>query len=553
MRLYFRYLVVLAALLLAVPAFSLALTDDRPTFKVEGTVINAVTGRPIPRALVEWNGVSGLVPVLTGSEGEFSFAGVPEGRGQFLLQKPGYLSGRGRMMAQTSVAFTVGADSGKLVMKLVPEAVISGRVLGKDGEPVEGASVRIEKAGGKQEWGRNSFLRQNSARTDEDGNFRIAELPPGQYVIAVQAGNVARRILGRETVRGAEAYPVIVYYPAGSEEANAEPVTLTAGQHAEANFSIAPVPAFKVTGFVSRAAEWKQVSSPHLVDRRGQVLLSAEEFDSQTGAFTFRSVPAGNYTIRVTGLDDSDVQSFTHHRIAVHKDVSGVSLSLSTPIAVTVNVRKEITGKADYQTSCNYLSTNGVTHNSDCSDYPAIQMELRPVDSSSTLVRSNWVPPAGDSLVLRGLQPGRYKVHATPGMGSHQGYVASLRCGFTDLLRDELVVPENGQLPPIEAVLRDDFGSLHLLVNADKKTFGTISVLSDIDESIVSGWTFSAESMLNRQLPPGNYKILAFADSEDVDANDPDELVKYIKNATPVTVTAGNISNVIVNLVHTGE
>jgi hypothetical protein len=138
-------------------------------------------------------------------------------------------------------------------------------------------------------------------------------------------------------------------------------------------------------------------------------------------------------------------------------------------------------------------------------------------------------------------------------MGSYSGYVASLRCGATDLLHEELVVPESGQLPPIEAVLRDDFGSLHLLVNADKKTFGMVTVLSDIDEAVISAWAFSAESMLNVSLGPGNYKIFAFADSEDVDANDPEELVKYLKNATPVTVTAGSTSNVIVNLIHTGE
>jgi hypothetical protein len=553
MRLYFRCLVVLAALLLAVHAFSLARTADNQTYKVEGTVINAVTGRPIPRALVEWNGVSGLVSVLTGSDGEFSFDGVPEGRAQFLLQKPGYLTGRGRMMGQKSVVFTVGPDSGKLVMRLIPEAVIFGRVLGKDSEPVENATVTIEKAGTNQQWGRISFLRQNSVRTDEDGNFRIAELPPGQYVLAVQAGNVARRILGRETVRGSESYPVVVYYPAASEEAGADPVTVAAGQHVEANFSIAPVPAFKVTGFVSKAAEWKQVSSPHLVDRRGRVLLSAEEFDAQTGAFTFRSVPAGNYTLRVTGMDESDVQSIIQHRLAVHKDVAGVSLSLSPPIAVAVNVRREFTAKKDYSPNCNYTSSDGVIHNSDCSDYPAIQLELRPVDSSSTFVRSNWTPPAGESLVLRGLQPGRYKVHATPGMGASLGYVALLRCGATDLLSDELVVPESGQLPPIEAVLRDDLGSLHLLVNADKKTSGTVSILSEADESIVSAWAFSADSMLNAHLPPGQYKVFAFADSEDVDANDPEELVNYSKSATPVTVTAGNTSNLIVNLVHTGE
>jgi hypothetical protein len=550
---YFRWVVVLAASSILAQAFAFAIpVTDTPTYKVEGTVINAITGRPIPRTLVEWNGLSGLVSLLTGSEGEFSFAGVPEGKGQVLLQKPGYLTGRNGMLGQRMVTFTAGPDSGKLVIKLMPEAIISGHVLGKDGEPLENATVKIEKAGSNQQWGRG-FLRQNAVRTDEDGNFRIAELPPGQYVLAVQAGNVARRILGRETVQGTESYPVIVYYPAATEEGNAEPVTLTAGQHAEVNFSIAPVPAFKVSGFVSRAAEWKQVASPHLVDRRGQVLLTAEEFDPQTGAFTFRSVPAGNYTIRVTGLDESDSQSFTQHRLAVHKDVAGVSLSLSPPIAVAVNVRKELTGKTGANFNCNYTSRDGVTHNSDCSDYPAIQLELHPVDSSNTVVRSNWTPPAGESLVLRGLQPGRYKVHALPGMGAYGGYIASLRCGGTDLLHEELIVPESGQLPAIEAVLRDDFGSLHLLVNADKKTIGSVLVLSDLEDNPVSHWNFSAESMLNARLAPGSYKVLAFADSADVDTNDPEELAKYLKHATPVTVTAGNTSNVIVNLVPTGE
>ena len=141
---HFRYLVVLAALLLAVPVFSVALTADNQTFKVEGTVINAVTGRPIPRALVEWNGQSGLVSVLTGPDGEFSFDGVPQGRAQVSAQKPGYFAGRGGAPQRPTV-FVAGPDSGKLSIKLWPEAIIWGRVLGKDGEPLENASIRVEK------------------------------------------------------------------------------------------------------------------------------------------------------------------------------------------------------------------------------------------------------------------------------------------------------------------------------------------------------------------------------------------------------------------------
>ena len=76
--------------------------------------------------------------------------------------------------------------------------------------------------------------------TDEDGNFRIAELPPGEYVVALLAGNVDRRMLGGPSVQGVEAYPAIVYYPAGIEESSAEPVKLSAGQHVELNFSVLP-------------------------------------------------------------------------------------------------------------------------------------------------------------------------------------------------------------------------------------------------------------------------------------------------------------------------
>src|SRR5713101_1149817 len=100
MRRYLRCLVVVAALIGQLPAVSENSTTppvsaEPQTYKVEGTVINAISGHPIPRALVQWNGQSGQVAVLSGPGGEFAFEGVPEGRAQFLVQKPGYFQGRG--------------------------------------------------------------------------------------------------------------------------------------------------------------------------------------------------------------------------------------------------------------------------------------------------------------------------------------------------------------------------------------------------------------------------------------------------------------------------
>jgi hypothetical protein len=552
MRLYSRCLVVLAALLLAVPAFSLALTADNQTFKVEGTVINAVTGRPIPRALVEWNGQSGMISVLTGPDGEFSFDGVPQGRMQVIAQKPGYFAGRGGVPQRPTV-FIAGPDSGKLSIKLWPEAIISGRVLGKDGEPLENANIRVEKSGSGAA---RMYLRQNSVMTDEDGNFRIAELPPGEYVVALLAGNVNRRMLGSRSVQGVEAYPAIVYYPAGIEESSAEPVKLSAGQHVELNFSVLPRPAYKVAGVVSKSADWKQINPPIFVDRRGQPLLSVNEYDPQTGAFLFRSVPAGAYNMRLSGMDQSDTQFNVQHRIQVNKEVTGLNLYLAAPLEVPVNVRKEFFNNKTTSTgNCSYGARDGTLHTSDCSDMPLVQLELTPVDSFNPPVYSNWHPPAGNPLVFRGLQPGKYRVHATPGMGGYSSYVSSLRCGFTDLLHEELTVPETGQLAPIDVVLRDDLSTLQLRLNAEKTSYGNIAIIPDENppSEPVRRMNVMSDQTTSAPLAPGNYKIFAFADTEDIDPNDPEELSRYAQKAVSVTLLPGKTTSLVLELIHTGE
>jgi protocatechuate 3,4-dioxygenase beta subunit len=532
--------------------------DRQQTFKIEGTVVNEATGRPIPRVLVEWYSAGGLISVLTGTEGEFVFNSVPQGRAQFSVQKPGYFTSHGGAMSPRPIVFNAGADSGKLTIKLIQEAVISGRVLGKDGEPLEFANVSIEKANANAAWSQRSFLQRNSVPTDEDGNFRIAELPPGQYLVSLRAGSVSRRILGNQSSgsqsgQRPEAYPAIVYYPAGSEDTNAEPINLLAGQHMEVNFSVAPLPAYRVAGTVSRVGDWKDVGAPVVVDHRGQPLLSVDEFDQQTGAFTFRTVPAGTYTLRLVATDQSDVQSTVQRRIVVNKDLTGMNLSLAAPLEVQVNVRKELASKIPVIGTCSYGSTDGKIHTSDCSDYPAIRIELQPTEASGIPVHSNWVPPATAPLILRGLQPGKYKVHAWPAMG--QAYVSSLRCGFTDLLHEDLVVPESGQLSPIEAVLRDDMSMLQMSVNIARNTTGIIAILPDpfspSDQVIRTNVTSDATAYAS--LAPGAYKIFAFADSEEIDLNDPEEIVRYEKKAASVNLMPGKTSSLMVELIRTGE
>src|SRR5215472_16764089 len=121
-------------------ASSLAQQGSNNLFKVEGAVVNSVTGRPIPRALVEMSGRA----MLAGSEGEFSFDGIPPGQVQISVTKPGYFApGTKLHNGSASRALELGPDTGRIILKLAPEAVIFGHVTGDDEEALEGASIEV--------------------------------------------------------------------------------------------------------------------------------------------------------------------------------------------------------------------------------------------------------------------------------------------------------------------------------------------------------------------------------------------------------------------------
>src|ERR1700757_574216 len=114
------YRALLAFLLLLAPCS--AQQPQNNQFKLEGVVVNSLTGKPLSCVLVQLNGRS----MLTGLEGEFSFDGVYPGRVQITLTKPGYF------MPGTAVSHPwsgnnmvdVSPETGKIVLKLVPEALI---------------------------------------------------------------------------------------------------------------------------------------------------------------------------------------------------------------------------------------------------------------------------------------------------------------------------------------------------------------------------------------------------------------------------------------------
>ncbi|HLW51475.1 MAG TPA: carboxypeptidase-like regulatory domain-containing protein [Candidatus Angelobacter sp.] len=538
----------LLLLFLAASALASAQPNATDTFKLEGTVVNSVTGRPVARTLVQF----GDRAALTGPEGEFSFDHVPPASTTITVYKPGYFApGIKTQHSPGSVPATVGPGADKTIVKLVPEAVISGRVTGRDEEPLEGVQVQVMATYAAD--GARQLFSQAAAQTDEDGYYRIAGLFEGRYFLQMRTLNAARRILGARSGKAEDTYPPSLYYPASTDYASAAPVTLSAGQHLEASFALTPVPAYRVAGTVISSGEWKQVNPPLIVDATGQMLMSVDRFDRGSNAFEFRKVPAGSYILRGSGRDQQDRTVFSQQNITVSQPLNGVRVVLHPGVDVPVVVRTQFNNPRP-RCSATISMGGSEAKQVDCSELPAARVELISLDS----IIMHYSTPATSSpdtanYGVHGVPPGKYMARAWPNFG---GYVQSIRCGSQDLLREPLVIPESGSVGVIEVTLRDDSANLDVSVRSGKPLEQELVILVPDDglfpePQVVSqgrGAEFHYAS-----LAPGVYKVFAFDSAAGIDYKDPKVLAQYASAAARIRIAANDNASVAVDVIRTGE
>ena len=518
------------------------------SYKLEGTVLNAQTGQPIPHALVEAYGSKKLA-VLTGSEGTFVLEQLPEGTLMLNARKPGFFPLGDSGQSPTLKNLQIGPQLDKVVLKLVPECAISGQVSDDGDAPLEGAEVEalnMRIIDGRRE----PMPVRGDVRTDEDGNFRIGGLPAGRYYVTVKAGAVTRRILGSQSKTGSQAYPALVYYPSAADIASATPIDLVAGQRAQTQFSLRLEPAFKLAGAISGTSAYKQAGPPLIVDQLDRLLFNPNRWDSHAGTFEFPAMPAGVYALRLYAVDADDNPLWLKQTVNLNRDVNNLNLTFPPAVTLPVIVRSEFNGPA-IERPCVEGTRDG--KKLDCNAIAAM-VHLASVDSSR-LQRASQ--PGGESdaapLVVRSVPPGRYRVRV---IAMNGGYVYSLRSGSLDLLREELIVPAGGNTPAIEVVLRDGGGTVKVHVQSDSaEKQGRILLMPEFAPSqppISIGIDPNRDQEYGN-LAPGDYKVLAFDSLDGIEYNNPDFLAKYSMKAARVTLYAHTTSPVTVELVHTGE
>lgn len=528
----------LCVLCLAVFGSSLAQYASAPVskssgnFTLNGTVVNSVTGEPIARALVQ---ILGFVQrtAFTDTEGHFQIDGLPSGATNIDLQKPGYSSPQNGRMNRVNI----GADTGAVVLKLSPLGAIYGRVMDAAGQSIENVPLRL--TGRNMRDGRVRWNTISSAESDEDGQFRFPSLTPGTYYLAAGPGIQREvRLLARDE-KPRTGYPSL-FYPGSPDFSGAAPIQLVAGQQAQADFSMPAVPAYKISGTVT-----------NFVPGRGVILQlwnqSGEPISMATGmhmdrTFELQTVPAGVYALKAfSHVGDQKLRTETHLTVAANLD--NVSLTLAPapfiPIAIRMDAR----------------DTSNLNRPGWNPQRPPVSVRLIPSAMLGVEPISTFVQQASGVQVmgLQDVEPGKYTAEV---MAWGPWYVQSAQYGPTNLLSEDLTIAP-GQTYPIEIVLRDDGATLTGNLNSSEKgaTFATAVVVPQpASRRGAKASQFSSQSGFTMNgLAPGDYLVFAFDGADQIEYANPDALQPYASQATHVTLSPSQETNVVLNLIRTGE
>jgi protocatechuate 3,4-dioxygenase beta subunit len=178
--------------------------------------------KPVKGAWVAAEGEGAVAPAQTDGQGHFALQGVWPGTYRLHAEsKEGAVESASRRIS-------VASGSRLTVDLAIPKgAVIAGRVIDRNKQPVAGVFVRaLTKSA-------DAFavrLRGAAAdRTNDLGEFRIAHLPPGAYVLSVTPKPVLGQRKGAVAPAGMD-YPAETFYPGVTDLAGATTLELHPGE-----------------------------------------------------------------------------------------------------------------------------------------------------------------------------------------------------------------------------------------------------------------------------------------------------------------------------------
>jgi hypothetical protein len=443
------------------------------TFCIGGSVVNAVSGEPVRRAAVS----TPESAALSDAAGTFHFCGLTAGTYATEVEKPGFITAGTRV--------TVGPSREDLVLRLQPLALITGKVVDGDGNPVEGSAIQLLSfAIGS---GRRKVRVEAAQTTDDRGEYRLPQIKPGRYLLRA-AGWQGPQHPATNADENTAFVPA--YYGGSAELASAAPLTVEAGREISADFSVTLEPSFRIRGKLAGFAAHEPVKV-ELLGADGEPTAAPAAFDRATGSFQVSFVPHGSYTLRAT---QGDGEQRLRGEQPVQIGAADV-YDLLLPLAGAVQLK-------------------GVVHVAAASDTnpvsPSCSVGLSAAETSMYEDVLESATGEDGGFEIDNVLPGRYRLT----MNCANGYLASVRAGGVDLLAHNDLLIGGGASPVVEAVLNADGATLDVTPALDDDAAPAWLVLMpDSGNDLYARFSLFKGKLSLSGIAPGDYQLYAWSGS----------------------------------------
>ena len=310
------------------------------TATMRGHVLATDTGRPLRKAQVRI--VAGEIRenrvAITDDNGRYEFKDVKAGRYTISATKGGYITlsyGQTRPLeAGTPLDIKEGQTAERLDFSLPRGAVITGRIFDEFGEPLSDVTVapmRYQFVQGK----RTLIPAGRAASTDDNGEFRLFGVTPGQYYL--QATWRPNNPIGPEG--GNQPAYAPMFFPGVADAIEAQRFTLGIGQQVnDLVMALKPAKAVRVSGTVMSSDGRPATGMLNVMRTVGAGFASNMAIMIRPdGSFQLNGVAPGEYQIRSfpNGPGGPDAETAMAKITVAGEDITDLQLVTSKALSVS--------------------------------------------------------------------------------------------------------------------------------------------------------------------------------------------------------------------------
>lgn len=530
---------LLVAVFLAIcPNLLLAQNVDAPGAKgdsrIAGIVVSQTDAHLLGRARVtvrDARNPQNLRSLVTAEDGKFEFNDLLPGKYSLTGEKRGFITASYDQHDSFSTAIVTGAglDTEHLVLKLAPDAIITGRVLDEAGEPIRHAALQLYRVNHAEGMDQINVFR--TAVTDDLGVYELTPLTPGTYYLAATAKPWYAVHPYSQDPAGTRQDPdesnfdrsldvaySPTYYAGVTDSDSAQPIPIRGGERLQLDLHLTPVPALRL---LLRVPEDQKhgIAAPRLEQRifggAATVFIDAQQVFSP-GMVQITGIPAGRYDVQLHGPQAGGQASIELSRNGEQIDLTKMEASSS----VKLMARMADGSSLPRQLVLGLHAKSGNVFGR--------------LDEKGEEELENLAPGPYELVVLG--QGTRYSItQVTADSAEVQGHTVTLTPGASASVRVSVVA---GGASVEGTAKRGEKGFAGAMVVLVPKNPEGSRDLFRRDQSDLDG-TFSLRAVV-----PGIYTVVAIENGWDLDWSRPEVISAYLQHGRVVEVKAGSRSSV---------